>query len=42
MSLSSRMNKENMVYLHNGVLLSFSEYVIMKFIDKGMELENPE
>jgi hypothetical protein len=40
MSFSSGMDTENMVHLHNGVLLSFKNHEFMKFLGKWMELEN--
>ena len=40
MPLDQRMNKENVVHLHNGVLHSRKNNVILKFAGKWMELEN--
>jgi hypothetical protein len=34
------MDTENVVYLHNGVLLSYKNNEFMKFAGKWMELEN--
>ena len=39
MSLKRRMDKENVVHLHNGVLLSNLINNIMKFASKWIELE---
>ena len=39
MSLSGRMDKENVVPLHNGILLSGEKTDIMKFAGKWMEQE---
>ena len=40
MSLSRRMDTESVVHLHNGVLLSYQNNELMKFLGKWMELEN--
>ena len=40
MPLYQRMDKENMVYLHNGVLHSRKKNDIFNFAGKWMELEN--
>jgi hypothetical protein len=39
MSVNWRMDEENVVYLHKGVLLSCYIYDIIKFAGKWMELE---
>ncbi|ERE65724.1 putative THO complex subunit 1 [Cricetulus griseus] len=39
MPLNRRMNRENVVHLHNGVLLSRKKNGILKFAGKWMELE---
>ena len=39
MPLNKRMDKENWVHLHNGVLLSGKNNDILKFACKWMELE---
>ena len=39
MSLNKRMGKENLVNLHDRVLLSCLKNDIMKFADKWMKLE---
>ena len=39
MLLDQRMDKENVVHLHNGVLLSGKKNDILKFASKWMELE---
>ena len=39
MPINRRMNKENVVHLHNGVLLSRKNNDILKFAGKWMELE---
>jgi hypothetical protein len=40
MSLNRRMYTENVVYLHNGVLLTFKNDEFMKFLDKWIDLED--
>jgi hypothetical protein len=40
MSLKRRMNRENVVHLHSGTLLSFKNEDIMSFAYKWMELGN--
>ena len=40
MFLYQRMDKENVIHLHNGVLQSRKNNDILKFADKWMELEN--
>ena len=40
MFLNRGMNTENVVYLHNGVLLSYLKHKFMKFLDKWMYLED--
>ena len=40
MSLNPRMDKENVVYLHNAVLHSRKNNDILKFVNKWMDLEN--
>jgi hypothetical protein len=40
MSLDRRMDTENVVLLHRGVLLSYENNDLMKFASKWMELEN--
>jgi hypothetical protein len=42
MSLNRGMDTENVVHLHNGVLLysAIKNNEFMKFLDKWMELEN--
>ena len=37
MPFNQRINKENVIYLHNGLLLSYKNN-IMKFVGKRMEL----
>ena len=39
MSFNRGMNTENVVHLHNGVLLSFKNNEFMKFLGKWMDLE---
>ena len=39
MSSNKRMNKENVLHLHSGVLLNFKKKYIMKFAGKLIELE---
>ena len=40
MSFNKGMDIENVVHLHNGVLLSYLNAEFMKFLDKWIELEN--
>ncbi|KAL6067916.1 hypothetical protein STEG23_022532, partial [Scotinomys teguina] len=40
MPINRRMDKENVVHIHNGVLCSRENNGIMKFAGKWMELEN--
>ena len=40
MPLDQRMDKENMVHLHNGVLYRRKNNDILKFAGKWMKLEN--
>ncbi|KAL6091307.1 hypothetical protein STEG23_019523, partial [Scotinomys teguina] len=40
MPFNRRMDKENVVHIHNGVLRSRENNDIMKFAGKWMELEN--
>ena len=40
MPLDQRMDKENVVHLHNGVLHSRKNNDILKFAGKWMDLEN--
>ncbi|KAL6029927.1 hypothetical protein STEG23_010604, partial [Scotinomys teguina] len=40
MPFNRRMDKENVVHIHNGVLCSRENNDIMKFAGKWMELEN--
>ena len=40
MTLNRKMDKENVVHLHNGVLHSKKKYDILNFVGKWMELEN--
>ena len=40
MSFNRGLDTENVVHLHNGVLLSFKNDEFMKFLGKWMELEN--
>ena len=40
MSLCRGMNTENVVHLHNGILLTIKNDDFMKFAGKWMELEN--
>ena len=40
MSLNRGIDTENVVHLHNGVLLSYQKNDFMKFAGKCMELEN--
>jgi hypothetical protein len=40
MSLNRGMDTENVVYLHNGVLLSYKNNEFMKFLGKWMFLED--
>ena len=40
MPLDQRMDKENVVHLHNGVLHRRKNNDILKFADKWMDLEN--
>ena len=40
MPLDQRMNKENVVHLHNGVIYSRKNNDSLKFAGKLMELEN--
>ena len=40
MSLSRKMDAKSVVHLHNGVLLSYQNNELMKFLGKWMELEN--
>ena len=40
MPLEQRMDKENVVYLHNGVLYSRKNNDVLNFAGKWMELEN--
>ena len=40
MPLDQRMDKENVLHLHNGVLHSRKNNDILKFAGKWMELEN--
>ena len=40
MPLNRGMDTENVVHLHNGVLLSYLNAEFMKFLDKWIELEN--
>jgi hypothetical protein len=39
MSLNREMDTENVVHLHNGVLLTYKNDEFMKFLGKWMELE---
>ena len=39
MPLNRGMDTENVVHLHNGVLLSYKKYEFMKFLGKWMDLE---
>jgi hypothetical protein len=34
------MDQENVVFIHNGILLSYKEEGILSFADKWMEVEN--
>ena len=38
MSLNKRMDTENVVHLHNGVLLSYKKNEFMKFLGKWLDL----
>ena len=38
--LNRGMDTENVVYIHNGMLLSYKNNAFIKFLDKWMELEN--
>jgi hypothetical protein len=40
MSLNRKIDTENVVHLHNGVLLAIKNNDFMKFLGKWMELEN--
>ena len=40
MPLDQRMDKENVVHLHNGVLHSRKKHNILNFAGKWMEVEN--
>ena len=40
MSFNRGIDTENIVYLHNGILLSIKNDEFMKFLDKWIELEN--
>ena len=40
MSLTRGMDKYNVVYFHKGVLLTFYNHELMKFLGKWIELEN--
>ena len=40
MPLKGGMDTENVVYLHNGILLSNENHEFMKFLGKWLELEN--
>jgi hypothetical protein len=40
MHLNTGMDTENVVHLHNGVLLSFKNNEFMKFLGKWMNLED--
>jgi hypothetical protein len=40
MSLNRRMDTENVVHLHNGVLLRYLKNEFMKFLGKWMDLED--
>ena len=40
MSLKGRIDTENVVYLHNGILLSYQKNEFMKFLGKWVELES--
>ena len=40
MSLNWKMDKENLVHLHNGIPLSYEKKGIMKYAGQWMELEN--
>ena len=39
MHLNRRMDKENVVYIHNGVLLSHKKNEMMTFASKWIEME---
>ena len=39
MALNRGMDTENVVHLHNGILLSYSKNEFMKFLGKWMDLE---
>ena len=40
MSLDQKMDKENVVHLHNGVLRNRKNNDILKFVGKWIDLEN--
>jgi hypothetical protein len=40
MSLNQRMDTENVVHLHNGILFSYLKQGHQNFVSKWMELEN--
>jgi hypothetical protein len=40
MSLNRRMDTENVVHVHSGILFSFKNNDFIKFLSKWMQLEN--